>query len=209
MSTPSHNSSRPAPSGLPAALGLPLPQLDVTSGLWSHARQLPSPHHDARPEGEAPSLIVIHNISLPPQQYGGGFIDALFLGRLDPAQHPYFEQIKALRVSAHACVFRSGEVTQYVPTHLRAWHAGESQFEGRSRCNDFSIGIELEGSDFEPFTDAQYLTLARLLVAAMSAYPGISAERITGHSDIAPGRKTDPGPFFDWQRLFAQMEFLR
>ena len=191
------------------ALRLPLPLLDAATGLWSEVAQLPSPHCDARPEGELPSAIIIHNISLPPSEYGGGFINDLFLGRLDGSAHPYFASITHLRVSAHACVFRDGSATQYVPAHQRAWHAGESCFEGRVRCNDFTIGIELEGSDFEPFTDAQYLTASRLIAAAMRAYPAITLERITGHEDVAPGRKTDPGPHFDWPRLLALVEFPR
>lgn len=173
--------------------------LDTATGLWSNAEQLHSPHHDARPTDEV-SLLVIHNISLPPGEFGGGYIDDLFLGRLDANAHPYFADIAHLRVSAHACVFRDGRVTQYVPTTQRAWHAGESEFEGRRRCNDFSIGIELEGTDDEPFTDAQYDTLIAMTQAVLKVYLKITPKRIVGHSNIAPGRKTDPGPHFDWLR---------
>ncbi len=178
--------------------------LDTATGLWSNARQLPSPHQDARPEPEV-SLLVIHNISLPPGEFGGGYIDDLFLGRLDATAHPYFAGIAHLKVSAHACIFRDGRVTQYVPTTQRAWHAGESLFEGRARCNDFSIGIELEGTDETPFTDAQYESLAAMTRAILKVYLKITPKRIVGHSNIAPGRKTDPGPHFDWLRFRASL----
>ena len=174
--------------------------LDTATGLWSNAEQLASPHCDARPANEV-SLLVVHNISLPPGEFGGGYIDGLFLGRLDASAHPYFATIAHLKVSAHACIFRDGRVTQYVPTTLRAWHAGESSFDGRMRCNDFSIGIELEGTDEQPFTDAQYDALAAMARAALHVYPQLTAKRIVGHSNIAPGRKTDPGPCFDWLRF--------
>lgn len=203
------NTARPASSGPPPEMALPLPALDPLSGRWSHTLQWPSPHCDARPEGEVVSLLVVHHISLPPGEYGGAYIDQFFAGTLEPAAHPYFASIAGLKVSAHACVFRDGRVHQYVPTTQRAWHAGESCFDGRERCNDFSIGIELEGDEQGPFTDAQYVALARLVVAAMRAYPALTAERIVGHSDIAPGRKTDPGPWFDWPRLLALVEFPR
>ncbi|MES2885382.1 MAG: 1,6-anhydro-N-acetylmuramyl-L-alanine amidase AmpD [Pseudomonadota bacterium] len=174
--------------------------LDTATGLWSNATQLASPHCDARPANEV-SLLVVHNISLPPGEFGAGYIDDLFLGRLDAGAHPYFAGIAHLKVSAHACIFRDGRVTQYVPTMLRAWHAGESSFDGRMRCNDFSIGIELEGTDEQPFTDAQYEALAAMARAALHVYPQLTAKRIVGHSNIAPGRKTDPGPCFDWLRF--------
>lgn len=178
--------------------------LDTATGLWSNAGQLASPHCDARPTDEV-SLLVIHNISLPPGEFGGGYIDDLFLGRLDARAHPYFADIAHLKVSAHACIFRDGRVTQYVPTTQRAWHAGESSHEGRNRCNDFSIGIELEGTDDEPFTDAQYDSLVALTRAVLKVYLKITPKRIVGHSNIAPGRKTDPGPHFDWLRLRAAL----
>src|SRR5262249_13158132 len=152
-------------------------------------------------------------ISLPPGEVGNAhnrkYIGDLFLNRLDAQAHPYFATITELHVSAHICVFRDGAATQYVSFDRRAWHAGESWFDGRSRCNDFSIGIELEGGDELSFTDPQYLTLARLANALLRAYPAITRERIVGHADIAPLRKTDPGPHFDWQRLRFEMEFPR
>ncbi len=195
--------------GPPPELPLAWPALSADTGLWAGLKQLPSPHCDARPEAELPSAVILHNISLPPSVYGGGYIDQLFLGQLQAADHPYFEGIVHLKVSAHACVFRDGSATQYVPTHLRAWHAGASVLDGRERCNDFSIGIELEGSDYEPFTDAQYQTVARLVAEARRCYPAIRLDRIRGHEDVAPGRKTDPGPYFDWTRFFALLEHPR
>ncbi len=163
---------------------------------WSEgAQHLPSPNCDARPDDASISLLVIHNISLPPDQFDGPFIADLFLNRLDYDADPYFEQLRPLRVSAHFLIRRDGAVLQFVSTHVRAWHAGVSAFDGRERCNDFSIGIELEGSDFRPFDDQQYLALAQLTAALASAYP---LKNVVGHEDIAPGRKTDPGPFFDW-----------
>jgi AmpD protein len=162
-----------------------------------------SPHHDARPEGEKISLLVIHNISLPPGEFGGPYIDELFLGRLDPDAHPYFREIAGMRVSSHFLIRRDGEVVQYVPCELRAWHAGVSQWKGRERCNDFSIGIELEGADDVPFSEHQYESLAQLTRAIFEKYGELD---IAGHSDIAPGRKTDPGPFFDWPRYRAAIE---
>jgi len=173
--------------------------LDI-AGVCSGARYLPSPHHDERPEGEAVSLLVIHNISLPPGEFGGAYIDDLFLGRLDPDAHPYFREIAGLRVSSHFLIRRDGELVQYVPCELRAWHAGASQWKGRERCNDFSIGIELEGADDVPFAEPQYATLAALARALLGRYGDLD---IAGHSDIAAGRKTDPGPFFDWPRFRA------
>ncbi|HUR39642.1 MAG TPA: 1,6-anhydro-N-acetylmuramyl-L-alanine amidase AmpD [Verrucomicrobiae bacterium] len=170
------------------------------------ARWRPSPNCDARPDPADISLLVIHAISLPPGRFGGGHVDELFTNTLDPAGHPYFKEIHRLRVSSHLCVFRDGGVAQYVPFDRRAWHAGESRFDGRVRCNDFSIGIELEGSDERPFESLQYRRLGEIVGALLRAYPGLSLARIVGHSDIAPGRKTDPGPHFDWQRLRAEVE---
>lgn len=166
-------------------------------------RQVQSPNCSARPVDVGIDLLVIHSISLPPGQYGGGFVDALFCNTLVPSLHPYFAEICHLRVSAHLLIERCGRVTQYVPFHLKAWHAGVSRFLGRENCNDFSIGIELEGSDHEAFTEAQYERLITVTEALLVAYPGISRERIVGHSDIAPERKTDPGPCFDWHKLRA------
>ncbi|WP_456445076.1 1,6-anhydro-N-acetylmuramyl-L-alanine amidase AmpD [Thiolapillus sp.] len=168
--------------------------------MLSAAQYLPSPNHDERPAGTTPDLLVIHNISLPPDEYGGPWIADLFLNRLDPSVHPYFSEIYQMKVSAHALVRREGEVIQFVCLDKRAWHAGKSCFDGRENCNDFSIGIELEGSDRIPYTDAQYHTLARVTREIMERYPGITPDRITGHEHIAPGRKTDPGPAFDWKR---------
>ncbi|MGB5597880.1 MAG: 1,6-anhydro-N-acetylmuramyl-L-alanine amidase AmpD [Thiothrix litoralis] len=175
--------------------------IDAETGLLDVARQCPSPNHDERPNGCVPELIVLHNISLPPYEFGGNWIDQLFTNQLDPTAHPFFADICHLRVASHLLIRREGEIVQYVPFHLRAFHAGVSQWRGRERCNDFSIGIEIEGTDFEAFTEAQYQQLAQLLPALVAAYPGLSLQHITGHEHIAPGRKTDPGPFFDWQRL--------
>ncbi|HEY5790343.1 MAG TPA: 1,6-anhydro-N-acetylmuramyl-L-alanine amidase AmpD, partial [Gammaproteobacteria bacterium] len=157
-----------------------------------------SPNQDARPPGSPVDLVVVHAISLPPGEFGGPWVDALFLNRLPADLHPYFAEVHALRVSAHLLVYRDGRAVQYVPLHRRAWHAGVSCFDGRERCNDFSVGIELEGLPGEPFTSPQYATLANLLGVLRSAFPGLTAARVVGHSDIAPGRKTDPGPAFDW-----------
>ncbi len=175
-------------------------RIDTNTGLLESARQVYSPNCDERSEGEQISLLVIHNISLPPAEYGGCWIDALFTNTLDPDAHPYFQTIAGQRVSAHLLVRRDGEVVQYVPFHRRAWHAGRSCFQGRVGCNDFSIGIELEGCDEQPYEDVQYQHLITLTRSLMVSYPAIMPERIVGHSDIAPGRKTDPGPAFDWKR---------
>ena len=169
----------------------------LEDGWISGVKRIPSPHFDLRPEDEAPSLLVIHNISLPPGEFGGPYIDQLFTGKLNADEHPYFADIVHLRVSAHCLIRRDGEIIQYVPFDKRAWHAGVSIFAGRERCNDFSIGIELEGTDVLPFTPAQYHSLNRISALLFAHYP-ITADRVTGHSDIAPGRKTDPGPAFDW-----------
>lgn len=160
----------------------------------------PSPNADERPADSAVDLLVIHNISLPPGQFGGDHIRDLFLNRLDPAGHPYFAEIAHLEVSAHLLIRRDGTAVQFVALDRRAWHAGQSNFCGRERCNDFSIGIELEGSDDEPFTKPQYRRLGELTRDIQALFPAITAERIVGHADIAPGRKTDPGPCFDWGR---------
>lgn len=162
----------------------------------------PSPHCDDRPEGETISLLVIHNIALPPGEYGGPWIDDLFLGRLDPKAHPYFEDIAALKVSSHYLIRRDGSLVQYVPTEMRAWHAGVSSWKGRTGCNDFSIGVELEGSDDVPFSEPQYATLVALTKGLFARYGRLD---IAGHSDIAPGRKTDPGPWFQWERFHAAL----
>jgi AmpD protein len=171
----------------------------------SDAHYLPSPNHDERPPGTTPDLLVIHNISLPPDEYGGPWITDLFLNRLDPSAHPYFAAIHGLRVSAHALVRRNGEVLQFVSLEKRAWHAGESCFGSRTNCNDYSIGIELEGSDETPYSNAQYRSLSRITREIMQQYPAITPERITGHEHIAPKRKTDPGPAFDWERYLVSV----
>jgi len=170
-------------------------------GLLAGARQCPSPNHDSRPPGCTVDLLVIHSISLPPGEFGGPWIDRLFQNRLPAERHPYFREIQQLRVSAHLLIRRDGELVQYVPLQERAWHAGESCFEGRERCNDYSIGIELEGSDDTPYTDIQYQVLAETIQRIRQRYPGITPTRIAGHCDIAPQRKSDPGPTFDWDRL--------
>ncbi len=163
-------------------------------------RRIESPNHDARPPGAAVELVVIHAISLPPGEFGGGYIEQLFTNCLDAGAHPYFAGIATLRVSAHFLIDRGGRPTQFVALDQRAWHAGESCWQGRHACNDFSIGIELEGCDELPFTDAQYAALDDLLDALMARYPRLGRDCLAGHSDIAPGRKTDPGPCFDWAR---------
>lgn len=177
--------------------------IDIVSGLLLPSRLSLSPHCDARPQGASIDLLVIHNISLPPGIFGESYIEDLFLGRLPVTEHPYFETIAGLKVSAHLLIRRDGEVVQFVPFHLRAWHAGQSSFNGRSACNDFSIGVELEGTDEAPFETIQYQQLADITRCLMQAYPGIQAKSIVGHCDIAPGRKTDPGPHFDWPRYYG------
>ena len=168
------------------------------AGLAAGIDYVPSPNCDERPAGAAIDLLVIHSISLPPGEFGGPGIIDLFTNRLDPAAHAYYREIAGLRVSAHFLVRRDGGLIQFVPCASRAWHAGESTWRGRARCNDYSIGIELEGADDHPFADVQYAQLARLTRALQIAYPRLE---IVGHSDIAPARKTDPGPCFDWPRF--------
>jgi len=169
-------------------------------GWLAGARQLPSPNCDPRPPQATLELVVIHAISLPPGIYGGPYLDDLFMNRLDCSVHPCFAALAGLRVSAHFLIARDGRLTQYVSTHERAWHAGVSAWRGRTACNDFSIGVELEGGEDEPFAEQQYTTLAVLLAALKRASPLLDPGRLVGHSDIAPGRKTDPGPHFDWPR---------
>ena len=176
------------------------------AGWLAGAQRRPSPNQDARPPDTRIDLLVIHNISLPPGEFQGNWIDDLFLNRLDPNAHPYFAPIASVRVSAHLLIRRDGCLIQYVPCDRRAWHAGVSAFQGRERCNDYSIGIELEGADDIPFTDAQYQRLADCTRDIQERYPAITRERITGHSDIAPERKTDPGPAFDWERYLAMLD---
>lgn len=174
--------------------------LSICAAHWLHgARHCPSPFFNARPQAEI-SLVVIHNISLPPGQFGGPYIDDLFRGQLDPQAHPYFAEIAGMEVSAHLLIRRDGELVQYVAFDQRAWHAGKSSYAGRDNCNDYAIGIELEGCDDQPFSDSQYDALNAVLAVLAQHYPATRHARV-GHSDIAPGRKTDPGPCFDWSRL--------
>jgi N-acetyl-anhydromuramoyl-L-alanine amidase len=175
-------------------------QVDINSGLMSGAKQVASPNCDARPQGVEAELIVVHGISLPPGEFGGPWIERLFMNTLPFDLHPYFAEIGAMRVSSHALVTRAGGLIQFVRFTDRAWHAGQSSYNGRSACNDFSIGIELEGFDTLPYEPAQYDTLGAVVAALCKAYPRLSPERLVGHSDISPGRKTDPGPAFDWPR---------
>jgi len=183
------------------------PGIDTATGWLQPARQLPSPNCDDRPAGIEPDLVVVHGISLPPGEFGGPWIDQLFTNTLPPAAHPYFAGIVDLRVSAHLLLRRDGEVVQYVPFQRRAWHAGVSSWQGRERCNDYSIGIELEGDDHSPYESAQYAMLARVIALLCRAYPQIAPDRVVGHSDIAPGRKSDPGVAFDWPRLRSLLAF--
>ncbi|WP_420467238.1 1,6-anhydro-N-acetylmuramyl-L-alanine amidase AmpD [Panacagrimonas sp.] len=180
--------------------------VDAGHRLGPGVRQRVSTHCDTRPDAEDIELVVIHNISLPPGEFGGPWIEALFMGRIDHAAHPYFESLRGLRVSAHLLVDRHGGLTQFVPFDQRAWHAGISSWRGRERCNDFSVGIELEGSDDQAFASAQYNALAAALKALFARYPRLGPDRLVGHSDIAPGRKTDPGPCFDWARLLRLLD---
>lgn len=179
---------------------------DIEKGLLTDCRQILSPHFDERPDLQDISLLVIHYISLPPEQFGGRYVDDFFQGKLDPKIHPYFEEIHQMRVSAHCLIERDGRITQYVNFNDRAWHAGVSNFQGREKCNDFAIGIELEGSNEQPFTNEQYLALQELTNLIMESYPKITKDRIVGHCDISPGRKIDPGQYFDWERYFANLK---
>lgn len=180
-------------------------QINKQTGLLDSARQVASPNHDNRPiEGDM-SLIVIHNITLPPNEFGTPWIDALFTNQLPVDEHPFFAEICHLRVSSHLLIRRTGEIVQYVPFHLRAWHAGISQYQGREVCNDFSIGIEMEGTDDQAFTDKQYHQLEDVLDILLESYPNLKKEHITGHEHIAPGRKTDPGACFNWERLSKRL----
>lgn len=183
-----------------------LTHLHINQGWLQPCRHLLSPHQNPRPDAEV-SLLVIHGISLPLGEFGGPWIDQLFLGKLDPTAHPYFASLAGLQVSAHCLIRRDGELVQYVSFDQRAWHAGVSCFAGREACNDFAIGIELEGTDESGYTEAQYQCLVAVTRALQTHYPQITAERIVGHSDIAPGRKTDPGARFSWEhyrQLLAQ-----
>ena len=172
----------------------------VEHGQLIGARQVPSPNYNQRPQGTEIQLLVIHNISLPPSQFGGGYIEKFFQNQLDWNEHPYFKTIEGMQVSAHVLILRTGEVLQFVNFNDRAWHAGRSSYLGKAECNDYSIGIELEGSDDQPFSELQYQALSQVTHALRQAYPKI-ASHIAGHSDIAPQRKTDPGPYFQWQKF--------
>ena len=177
--------------------------LDPAREWLLDVRRVPSPNQDCRAAGSTIDAIVIHGISLPPKQYGGPYIDQLFTNRLDGGEHPYFAEITGLRVSAHVLIDRTGQITQYVPFSARARHAGQSELLGRQDCNEFSIGIELEGCDDEPYADCQYRTLAEVVKVLRGSWPEITRDRIVGHADVAPGRKTDPGPAFDWDYFFS------
>jgi len=176
--------------------------VDKATGRLEQATRCDSPNCDSRPKGVEPGMIVIHGISLPPGKFGGPEIEALFTNNLDWDAHPYFGEIRGMEVSTHVLIRRDGSIVQFVPFTQRAWHAGESCFRGQHRCNDFSIGIELEGEDETPYDDRQYTVLQAVIAALCKAYPDISAREVAGHCDIAPGRKSDPGPAFDWLRLY-------
>ncbi|EHJ04618.1 1,6-anhydro-N-acetylmuramyl-L-alanine amidase AmpD [Marinobacter manganoxydans] len=179
------------------------------TGQISFARWTPSPNFGPRPDGAGISLLVVHNISLPPGQFGGREIEDFFCNQLDHSAHPYFKTIEGVQVSAHLLIRRDGALVQFVSLLDRAWHAGRSCFEGQEECNDFSIGIELEGTDDTPYTTEQYRMLAKVADLIMTAWPDITANRITGHCDIAPGRKSDPGPAFDWRYFRSALEIVR
>jgi AmpD protein len=185
--------------------------VDAGRGVLTAARYVPSPNQDARPPGATPDLVVVHGISLPPGRYGGDWIERLFTNRLPPDAHEYFATIAQLRVSSHLLIRRDGELVQFVPFHARAWHAGASVWCHRVACNDYSIGIELEGDDDTPYADPQYEALATAIGALRRTYATLRPDpmggaRVVGHSDVAPGRKTDPGPCFDWPRLHAALD---
>ncbi len=175
--------------------------MNIKQHWFEAAREQKSPNYDDRPDENDISLIVIHCISLPPGKFGNNFIDQLFCNQLKPQDHPYFAEIHQLRVSAHIMINRKGGITQYVPFNKRAWHAGQSMHGGREKCNDFSIGIELEGTEITAYTEAQYQQLVCIIDALIKYYPGLSEQHITGHCDIAPGRKLDPGNSFDWDKF--------
>jgi AmpD protein len=191
-------------SGAPELAGL---RVDAATGRLVGVRQVESPNCDERPAGQSPELLVVHGISLPPGEFGGPWIDALFTNALPTDAHPYFATIAGLRVSAHVLVRRDGVPVQYVPFHRRAWHAGVSQWRGRDRCNDYSVGIELEGTDATAYEPAQYATLASIFAELCRAYPTLPPDAVVGHSDVAPGRKSDPGIAFDWPLLRSLVRY--
>ena len=176
-------------------------RVDVSTGLLVGVKQVLSPFFDERPAGAVPDLLVLHGISLPPGEFGGPWVARLFTGNLPADAHPSFVERASLKVSAHLLIRRDGEVVQFVSFNDRAWHAGKSSWQGREACNDYSIGIECEGTDEVPYAAAQYATLRNLLPMLLEAYPRITPDRIVGHSDVAPGRKTDPGPSFEWSHV--------
>lgn len=182
--------------------------IEPSTGLLVGVRQVLSPHYDARPAGSSLDLVVIHCISLPPGEFGGPWIDRLFSGSLPFAEHSYFETLRGMRVSAHVLITRSGDITQFVPFTARAWHAGRSSWRGREACNDFSVGIELEGIESAGYAEEQYHTLRALLAALFATYPSLTFENMVAHSDIAPDRKTDPGPSFQWDRIRGNTPLL-
>ena len=181
------------------------PSFQVIDGQLIGARQVPSPNYNQRPEHTEIQLVVVHNISLPPSQFGGAYIEQFFQNRLDWSKHPYFQSIEGMQVSTHLLILRTGEVLQFVNFNDRAWHAGRSSYLAKKECNDYSIGIELEGSDDQPFEDVQYSVLAEVIATLQATYPKI-LQHLAGHSDIAPGRKTDPGPYFDWPKTRALIQ---
>jgi AmpD protein len=176
--------------------------MQILNHWLTDIRHIPSPNFNQRADEQDISLCVIHCISLPPQQFGGDYIEQLFCNRLNPDEHPYFKEIYQLKVSAHLLIRRDGEIVQYVAFNQRAWHAGLSNYQGRENCNDFSIGIELEGTETIPYTPVQYQQLAKVITLLLQHYPNLSKERMVGHSDIAPVRKTDPGESFHWEELW-------
>jgi len=180
--------------------------MKIKNHWLSQARIVPSPNYDDRPIDDSISLLVIHCISLPPEQFGGDYIDKLFCNQLNPNDHPYFEEIHQLKVSSHLLIKRTGELVQFVAFNKRAWHAGVSVFKQRQKCNDFSIGIELEGSENKSYSNEQYTQLISVSKTLIDYYPALSAQQVVGHSDIAPGRKTDPGPYFNWDKFLSAIK---
>ncbi len=180
--------------------------MQIQNHLMTEIEHVFSPNFNSRPNEDDISLIVIHNISLPPKQFTGDYITQLFCNQLAPDKHPFFKQIHQLTVSAHLLIRRESHIIQYVPFNKRAWHAGQSNYQGRDNCNDFSIGIELEGADTIAYTEQQYLKLTKVIQLLIKTYPNLSKNRITGHSDIAPQRKTDPGQSFSWSLLFQLLD---
>lgn len=185
-----------------------IPSFQVQAGQLLGARQIPSPNFNARPADTEIQLIVIHNISLPPSQFGGGYIEQFFQNQLDWSLHPYFQSIEGMQVSTHLLILRTGEVLQFVNFNDRAWHAGRSSYLAKKECNDYSIGVELEGSDDLPFEEIQYTVLAQVTAVLQTHYPKI-LQHLAGHSDIAPNRKTDPGPFFNWVKFRTLLQQLK